>query len=336
MKKRLIAILTASLLMAGIFLYFAADLYFYSIKPAGRLDYEPIIVTIAPGQNFNKIVDDLSQHHLISSPLKFKLIARLKAYDRKIMTGEYALSTPITPLAILEALTNGKIRLHRLAIPEGFNIKQIAQRVESSGFLRKEKFIKAATDPEFAKKMKIPAQTFEGYLFPDTYLFPKDITAKQIITEMVKQFRMTFSDEWKKQAQSIGFSIHEIITLASIIEKETGVASERPVIASVFHNRLKKNMRLASDPTVIYGIKNFNGNITKKDLQRLTPYNTYMISGLPPGPIANPGAQSIKAALFPAKTNYLYFVAKRDKTHQFSETLKDHNRAVRKYQLRRR
>ncbi len=335
MKKRLIAILTAGLLLAGVFLYFAADLYFYSIKPAGRLDYKHIIVTITPGQNFNKTVSDLSHHHLINSPLKFKLIARLKAYDRKIMAGEYELSASMSPLTILETLTNGKIRLHRLAIPEGFDIKQIAQRAESSGFCGQEKFIKAATDPKFTQKMRIPAQTFEGYLFPDTYLFPKDITAKQIITAMVKQFRTTFSDAWEKQAESIGFTIHEIITLASIIEKETGVASERPVIASVFHNRLKKNMRLESDPTVIYGIKDFNGNITKKDLQRLTPYNTYLVSGLPPGPIANPGAESIKAALFPARTNYLYFVAKRDKTHQFSATLKDHNRAVRKYQLRR-
>ena len=183
--------------------------------------------------------------------------------------------------------------------------------------------------------MQIPAQTFEGYLFPDTYYFSQDVTPKQIITSMVNQFRMTFKDEWEIRAHALGFTMHEIITLASIIEKETGVASERPVIASVFHNRLRKKMRLASDPTVIYGIKVFNGNITKKDLNRLTPYNTYMIRGLPPGPIANPGAESIKAALYPAKTNLLYFVAKFDKTHQFSATLADHNRAVRKYQLKR-
>jgi UPF0755 protein len=134
----------------------------------------------------------------------------------------------------------------------------------------------------------------------------------------------------------MGFSVNEIITLASIIEKETGVAAERPIISSVFHNRLKRKMRLATDPTVIYGIKNFNGNITKKDLNTYTPYNTYMIYGLPPGPIANPGTESIKAALYPAETKYLYFVAKRDKTHHFSSTLEEHNRAVRKHQLRRR
>jgi UPF0755 protein len=335
MKKSLIAILTAGLLLAGLFIYVAADLYFYSKKPILRSDRRQIIITVTPGQNFNTIVDDLSHYHLINFPLKFKLIARLKKYDRKIMAGEYALSSSMTPVAILETLTNGKVRLHRLSIPEGFNIKQIAQRVESSGFCGKEGFTKAATDPKFAQKMRIPAQTFEGYLFPDTYLFPKDINAKEIISAMVKQFRMTFRDEWEIRAQTLGFTMHEIVTLASIIEKETGVASERPVIASVFQNRLKRNMRLESDPTVIYGIKNYNGNITKKDLQRLTPYNTYMITGLPPGPIANPGAESIKAALFPAKTNYLYFVAKLDKTHQFSATLTDHNRAVRKYQLRR-
>jgi UPF0755 protein len=241
----------------------------------------------------------------------------------------------MSPLSILQQLTDGSVRLHRLSVPEGFNIHQIAENVEAAGFCDRQSFISAATDEEFVRRMNISASTFEGFLFPDTYYFSKDVSSQQIISAMVARFHKAFLPEWKERAKEMGFSVNEIITLASIIEKETGVGSERPIISSVFHNRLKRKMRLATDPTVIYGIKNFNGNITKKDLNTYTPYNTYMISGLPPGPIANPGSESIKAALYPATTKYLYFVAKRDKTHHFSSTLEEHNRAVRKYQLRR-
>ena len=151
---------------------------------------------------------------------------------------------------------------------------------------------------------------------------------------MVGHFKNVFTKKWQARAKSLGFSVHDIVTLASIIEKETGDAQERPVISSVFHNRLKKNMRLESDPTVIYGLKNFDGNIKRKHLKMVTPYNTYQIKGLPLGPIANPGALSLQAALNPAKTEYLFFVSKKDTTHQFSKTIQEHNRAVKKYQLR--
>ena len=152
---------------------------------------------------------------------------------------------------------------------------------------------------------------------------------------MVKRFRSIFTPEFNNQAKKLNLSIHQVVTLASIIEKETGAPFERPIISSVFHNRLRKRMRLESDPTVIYGIKNFDGNITRKHLSEQTPYNTYQIRGLPPGPIANPGLKAIEAALFPEDTNFLYFVSKRDRTHKFSTNIADHNRAVRKYQLRR-
>jgi UPF0755 protein len=334
MKKKLITILLAVLFIAGLCSYFPIDLYLYSKRPVNPVSGTPTIITISKGQSFNALVNELHQRHLINFPLKFKLIARLNQFDRKIIAGEYELSGAMSPQKILTHLTTGTVRLHRLTIPEGFTVNQIADTVEKSSFCSKNAFIAAATDPEITQQMKIQAQSLEGYLFPDTYYFSKDITPKQIIASMVNQFHMTYKTDWEKQAEKLGFSMHEIITLASIIEKETGVASERPIIASVFHNRLRKKMRLASDPTVIYGIKDFNGNITKKDLNRRTPYNTYMVSGLPPGPIANPGAKSIKAALWPAKTNFLYFVAKTDNTHQFSTTLKEHNRAVRKYQLK--
>jgi UPF0755 protein len=335
MKKRRIFFLIAGLIIFGLPAYFCSDIYLFANNPADLSAPQQMIFKISPGQNFNKITNNLFSKKLITSPTKFKLIARLKKSDRKLIAGEYELSRDMTPLEIVKQLTDGSVRLHRLAIPEGFNIRQIAENVEAAGFSEKQSFIRAATDEEFVRGMDISASTLEGFLFPDTYYFSKDVSPQQIIAAMVARFHQVFLPEWKARAKEMGFSINEIITLASIIEKETGVAVERPIISSVFHNRLKRKMRLATDPTVIYGIKNFNGNITKKDLNTYTPYNTYMIAGLPPGPIANPGSKSIKAALYPAKTNYLYFVAKRDKTHYFSSTLTEHNQAVRKYQLRR-
>ena len=158
---------------------------------------------------------------------------------------------------------------------------------------------------------------------------------EKIISTMVQRFRSIFTPAWEDRAGHYGFTVHQVVTLASIIEKETGASFERPLISSVFHNRLKKKMRLESDPTVIYGIKNFDGNLTRKHLKTHTPYNTYKIRGLPAGPIANPGRASLEAALFPDDTAYLYFVSKKDSTHHFSNNLKEHNRAVRKYQLSR-
>ena len=308
------------------------DLVIYAGKPAGS---EPVehIVTIKPGQGFSSFSKSLLQKGIIRHPFKFRLYARMKRYETQIKAGEYALSPAMSPEKILDIIVGGKVQFHRLTIPEGYNLEQIARIVETSGFGRREDFLDIATNTDFVHQQDIDAATFEGYLFPDTYLFPKDETLEKIISTMVKRFWSAFKPEWKRRSEALGLSIHEVVTLASIIEKESGVAGEQPIISSVFHNRLNRNMRLQSDPTVIYGIEDFNGNITRKHLAQPTPYNTYTITGLPPGPIANAGAAAIEAALYPADTKYLYFVSKRDSTHQFSTNLKDHNRAVRKYQL---
>ena len=197
-------------------------------------------------------------------------------------------------------------------------------------------FIQAATDTTRVRQIGLEGETFEGYLFPDTYFFPKEVTIERIISTMVKRFWSVFVPEWQARAKDLGLTVHQVVTLASIIEKETGAPFERPIISSVFHNRLKKKMRLESDPTVIYGIKNFDGNLTRKHLTTPTPYNTYKIRGLPSGPIASPGGASLEAALYPDDTKFIYFVSRKDRTHQFSTNLKQHNRAVQKYQLGRR
>ncbi|MBN1931397.1 MAG: endolytic transglycosylase MltG [Desulfobacterales bacterium] len=320
-----------SILIAGLILL---DLRQYAGQSASP-NHINKFVTIHRGESFKTLTAELHQAALIRYPYKFRIIARFKGYDKQIKAGEYQLSPTLSPLEILNILTLGKIYLHRLTVPEGYNLHQIATLIAQAGLETEENFLKAAENTAAVKAGGIDADTFEGYLFPNTYYFPKGIRADQIIAEMVRQFWKVFTPEWKKRAQNLNLSVHQIVTLASMIEKETGTASERPLIASVFHNRLKKRIRLASDPTVIYGLKNFDGNITRKHLTTYSPYNTYLIHGLPPGPIANPGIKSLEAALYPEETNFLYFVSKRDNTHKFSKNIKDHYKAVRKYQLSR-
>ncbi len=298
------------------------------------LQKKEYIFIIKPGENFDRVLKNLKAKKIIENPLKLKLFAIIHGYDNKIKAGEYLISDGSTAAAIIKMMVNGKIYLRKFTIPEGFNLKQMGQVLEKAGLCKAKNFIKFATDPEFAKKLGIEAPTLEGYLFPDTYFFAQNTDCRTIIKSMIKRFKEVFTDKWKKRAKKLNMSVHEVVTLASIIEKETGKAWERPIISSVFHNRLKLKMPLQSDPTVIYGIKDFNGNLTRKDIETKTPYNTYKIKGLPPGPIANPGKGALKAALWPARTEYLYFVAKGNKTHKFSKNLTDHNKAVKKYQIK--
>jgi peptidoglycan lytic transglycosylase G len=332
LKKLSLAILLVLLLLfigvAGAYL----NIVSYAQKPSNTALAEKTIF-VESGLGFKALSVLLYQRGVILHPVKFRLFARLKGYDKHIEAGEYLLSSAMTPKEILETMVEGKVCLHRLTVPEGFNLGQIARAVEASGFASKADFLEAATDADFVHAKGIDGQTFEGYLFPDTYYFPKGVTPHDIISTMVKRFWSVFTPEWEKRARTLGMTIHQVITLASIIEKETAVADERPVISSVFHNRLKRNMRLESDPTVIYGMGDYDGNITRKDLKHPTPYNTYTMKGLPPGPISNTGAKAIEAALFPADGKYLYFVSRNNGTHYFSTNFNDHNRAVRKYQL---
>ena len=306
----------------------------YFVKePFNPLAAEKVFL-IKPGQSLAVIAQNLKTESIISNKTFFKLFAKYKKAEKKLQAGEYILSGSKSPEQIIEILVKGKVKLYRITIPEGMNINEIALLVEKENFCRKEEFIDLCHDKSFILSLGIKAITLEGYLFPDTYFFPKNTDCKTVITTLVEYFNNIFTEEWQKQAKTMGFLVHDIVTLASIIEKETGDASERPLISSVFHNRLKKNMRLESDPTVIYGIKNFDGNIKKKHLKMKTPYNTYQIKGLPLGPIANPGAKSLAAALNPVPSDYLFFVSKKDTTHQFSKTIQEHNKAVAKYQLR--
>jgi UPF0755 protein len=315
----------------GLFLYL--DVSSFVKEPASPSAAEKVF-TIAPGQSLKTIAKNLEKKSIISNKIYFSLFTKFKKAGKKLQAGEYILSAAKSPEQILTILIKGKVKLYRITIPEGLNIKEVAALVEKATLSTQKKFIALCHDKSFISSTGIKANSLEGYLFPDTYFFPRHTSCEKIITTMIGHFKIIFTEKWKTRAKNLGFSIHDIVTLASIIEKETGDAQERPLISSVFHNRLAKNMRLESDPTVIYGIKNFDGNIKRKHLKTVTPYNTYQIKGLPVGPIANPGALSLKAALYPVKSKYLFFVSKKDTTHKFSKTIQEHNHAVEKYQLR--
>lgn len=293
----------------------------------------PVLIEFEQGAGFRQIANSLNEKGLIKDKTAFLLLATLRGSTKSAQAGEYEFSASMSPATILQKLERGLVMRHPVTIPEGYNIMDIADLLERKGLCKKERFLAKASDKAFLVSSGIDALTAEGFLFPDTYYIYKGEPEGAIIVNMVSRFREVFTDDLKKRAMAVGLSINNLLTLASVVEKETGQASERPRIARVFLNRLKKGMMLQSDPTVIYGIKDFNGNLTKKDLLTETPYNTYRRRGLPAGPIANPGLHSIKAVLYPEDGHYLYFVSKNGGTHYFSKTLSEHNRAVYQYQI---
>jgi len=303
---------------------------FYNIA-IWQYDGPDTYFTIQPGEAFSSINHRLNKEEMVSSPKLFYRFAKARGDLTKFRAGTFKIQHNSTMLMIMETLTEGKSIDKQVTIPEGKNLYQIAEILEKASLCDASKFIKEAKSEELARSLKIPAATVEGYLFPDTYNFPPYLPEESIIRAMVGNFR--------RQTKDIDYrlsplkSLHQLVTLASIVEKETGAAHERPVIAGVFYNRLRKKMRLQSDPTTIYGIwEEYNGDLKKRHLLTATPYNTYKIAGLPKGPIANPGIHAIKAVLNPELHSYLYFVSQNDGTHIFSKTYKDHNKAVEKFQ----
>ena len=292
------------------------------------------VVVIPDGSTFQHVASLLKREGLIKSRTVFVLLGKSQSADRKVHAGEYELNPGMTPAEILSKLLNGQVLLHPLTIPEGLTIAQIADVASEQGLTDPAEFLRLANDRAFIASLGIKAETLEGYLYPNTYKFPRPIKARELLVAMVEQLRQVVGPDLLARMQELKMTMHEVLTLASVIEKETGSGGERPEISAVFHNRLKKHIPLQSDPTVIYGLPAFDGNLHKKDLSSPSPYNTYRVQGLPPGPIANPGIQAIRATLYPSDSRSLYFVSRNDGTHQFSATLIEHNQAVEKYQKR--
>ena len=323
----------------GIGALFAARTAFFAFAPAQPGSQVASVLEIHKGQGPNEISRMLEAAHVIQDAGSFALVGRFSRQWGKIKAGEYRVSPGMSPLEIFGVITSGISIGHPVTIREGENMYEIAADLEHKGLVKAAHFLALARSPALMQSLGIatvdrPVPSLEGYLFPETYFFNKSLSAEDMIRQMVRHFYQAWGEPEVTRAKELGLSRHEMITLASMIEKETGAPQERPMIASVFYNRLKKHMRLQSDPTTIYGIwEKYQGNLHRSDLLTQNAYNTYAISALPIGPIGNPGRESIKAALYPVETNYLFFVSHNDGTHQFSATLAEHNSAVGRFQL---
>jgi UPF0755 protein len=310
----------------------------------GRSMLEPAAATAAPrdfvierGATLNGVARRLEGEGLVKSALATKLAARWQGIESKLQVGEYELSPHLAPAEILEILSSGRVKTYSVTVPEGHRATEIAAILERAGLVDAEAFLAVVLDAEFAHSLGIEQDSLEGYLYPDTYQLPKNMGEKEVARTMVKLFDSVWQSQIAALAEGHALDRPEIVTLASIVEKETAAPEERPLIAAVFLNRLDRGMRLETDPTVIYGIPDFDGNIKKRHLlDGSNPYNTYRIRGLPPGPIASPGAEALRAVVQPAETDYLYFVSQNDGTHFFSSNYRDHVNAVNRYQKRRR
>lgn len=333
MKKRifLITILIFLGIVVGFLSYAGITVYtFLSVPPNQQAEEK--IVLIERGMSLRAIAERLEEHEVISDKDLFMILGRFYRKGETIKAGEYQFTTSMLPTEVLDMLQDGKIFFRTATIPEGYTTFQIAELLDKLGFADQEKFLELAFSKELAAELKIEADNLEGYLFPNTYYIDRDMDEEALIRKMVHEFWQVMTPDLQAEIRQKGFTVHQIVTLASIVEEEAQVGEERELISAVYHNRLQIKMKLDSDPTVIYGLKSFNGNLTKADLQTDTPYNTYTRRGLPPGPISNPGEASILAAVRPANVKYLYFVSKNDGTHEFSTNYNDHLRAVRKYQ----
>jgi len=320
------------LFLVAVLMIYSAALINYSFSSIDREGKKVVTVDIPTGSGFLQIAEILTREGIVRNRVFFYSLAVIKRAIRTIRAGEYEFSTSMTPLEVINKLIRGEIKIYRVTIPEDFSLKEIAERLAYYKLIHEEDFFDLAEDEDFLQSLNIEAASLEGYLFPDTYFFNRSTSTRQILRTMVNRFWKKVTPEMIAKAKSKGFNLHEFVTFASIVGRESGNSEEKPLIAAVFANRMKKKMPLQSDPTAVYDLENFNGKILRSHLKRKSPYNTYIIVGLPPGPIANPGIDSLKAALDPAPVDYLYFVSKRDGSHFFSSSLTEHNEAV--YRLR--
>ncbi len=309
------------------------------------LSEEEITLHIRKGMSLDEVARLLKAKGLLRSVFYFKMWASLKGASKKIKSGEYVFKKNVSSREILATLVEGRVKLYPITFPEGYNIYEMALALEKKGFLKKKDFLSLSQNPEFVYELlKEKRPSLEGYLFPDTYHIPRPLDPKKLLYKMTKKFFTVYGEVSRKTVKTPGtrgikLTRHEALILASIVEKETGATQEREKIASVFYNRLKKGMRLESDPTILYGMMWERGgliplNIRKKDILRKTPYNTYRISGFPAGPIGNPGEGALRAVFEPENSPFFYFVSRNDGTHVFSKTYQEHERAVDRFQRR--
>lgn len=298
-----------------------------------KITEENNILEIEPGLNIRQIAEMMEAKKVVRSSFAFLVFYRLFADRRALQAGEYLLGNEESAKSLFLKLYKGRVRLHPVVIREGMTAAEIVELLAFLG--NREDFWRAVNDPTLIADLDPQANDLEGYLFPETYYFPKKIPAAEAIKTILNQFRLVMEPAWRKRAAEIGLSVRQVVILASLIEKETSLPEERPLVSAVFHNRLRLGMKLDCDPTVIYALKKSGSTgekLTRADLEFPSPYNTYLHAGLPPGPICNPGREALRAALFPAPVDFLYFVARGDGSHHFSSSYQEHLRAVARYQ----
>jgi UPF0755 protein len=301
----------------------------FDTHPTGS--WEGKLVLVPKGSPLPEVVEILREGGILPHPLAFRALVLLTFSGRRLHYGEYAFPTPPSAFEAWRRLVRGDVIKYEVTVPPGANLYDVAELLEKKKLAKAEAFLVTAASPAVLRQLEIPGESAEGYLFPDSYIFVKPVTPEEILEFMVRQFRRKVPPDAEKRAGEAGLSLHQAVTIASIIEKETGLEEEMAIVSAVIRRRLALGMPLQMDPTVIYGVKRFDGTVTRKDLRTTGPYNTYLNRGLPPGPISNPGPAALAAALNPSKEDYLYFVSRNDGSHTFSHTLPEHNRAVERF-----
>ena len=332
MKKLFILLLVVILAVAA----FAALLYFRTRQPYRAYQAGEQFVEIPQGAGSRTIGQRLVDAGVVHDVLTFRTALWLSREGRHLKAGEYRFDRPMTPLEVIDKIARGDVYVIHITFREGLTMFEMAQLFESQGLGEASAFLDAAKDPTPIREIDREARTLEGYLFPETYAVARKADARQLVRQMVSQFERAFPPELRDAAAAQHLTVHQAVTLASIVEKETGRADERPIVAAVYANRLRIGMALQCDPTVIYALElagRYNGNLRREDLAVDSPYNTYRFPGLPPGPIASPGRASLEAAVHPADADFLYFVSRNDGSHVFARTLDEHNRNVHKFQV---
>jgi len=309
-------------------LVFGAFLFIYAVKPIHSAKEKTVVVDIPTGTSLIKVIKILHGADLVQNRFLFHVLVTVKGGARSVRAGEYEFAATISPSALVDKLLHGDIKKYRVTIYEDSSLPQVASRLMEYKLINEKDFFALSQNEEFLSSLGIPGSSVEGYLFPDTYFLDRSMTTRQIMRMMVERFQSRVSPEMIRQAEEKGLNANQFVTFASLVGKESGYAAEKPLIAAVFYNRLKKGMPLQCDPTAVYDLKNFKGKVKRSHYKRESPYNTYLIRGLPPGPIASPGLDSFQAVLQPAKVDYLYFVSKGDGTHFFSSSLVAHNDAT--------
>jgi UPF0755 protein len=295
-----------------------------------------LFVQVPPRAGTGEITRALVQGGIVKDRWTFRAALLWTGRSRSLKAGEYRFDRPMTAIEVVDKLARGDVYVRKLTFPEGLTVIEMAKLYASRGFGQAKEFEDAARDASLIADLDSQARDLEGYLFPETYALPRGVPAAKLVAMMVGRFRAVFTDDMRQQAAEQGLTVRQAVTLASLVEKETGNPGERPLVAAVYRNRMKIGMAMQADPTIIYALERagtWNGNIRREDLAMDSPYNTYKYPGLPPGPIASPGKESLAAALAPADVPYLYFVSRNDGSHVFATTLDEHNRNVQKFQV---